>query len=317
MLALKKWSFKAGFRYERTVLNAEFQNGDVSQSYGNLLPSLSIQNTIEKFGSLTLAYSKRIERPNIYQLNPFNNQANPNFVLTGNPKLRPSTGHSLNLSYSKTGRLNLNIDFGYDFSSDKIQRISYLLNDTVTYTTLENIGKDNSANSNFNVIYNITKRLSLNLNAGISYRWLEGMHNNQELTNKGFQYSGNANLGYRPIDGFSLNLNVTGWSPVLQLQGEGSRYMATSLSASKGILKNKGSISLSITNPYQKYIRFISYTTTPEFEQTNLTNYYVRRFSISFNYRFGGLKGYIKRNKNRIEKNDVSKEKNSKGPLGN
>ncbi len=91
-----KWNAKAGLRLEHTTVRADFvsTSSTVNQDYNNLIPSLSVQYNL-KSSNISLGYTDRISRPGIYQLNPFVDASNPNFINTGNPNLQPEVNHSL------------------------------------------------------------------------------------------------------------------------------------------------------------------------------------------------------------------------------
>ncbi|MEJ5964004.1 outer membrane beta-barrel protein [Pedobacter immunditicola] len=57
---------------------------------------------------MNLGYTQRIQRPGIYQLNPFVDRSNPNVQISGNPNLRPVTANALQLVYSIQGAAFVN-----------------------------------------------------------------------------------------------------------------------------------------------------------------------------------------------------------------
>src|SRR5690606_14635029 len=78
---LKRWSIKAGVRFEQTNVDANFVSTEISlgKSYSSMLPSASLKYTVDEAGTMTMGYSRRIQRPGIYQLNPFVDRSNPDF----------------------------------------------------------------------------------------------------------------------------------------------------------------------------------------------------------------------------------------------
>jgi outer membrane receptor protein involved in Fe transport len=101
-LKLKKWVFKGGLRLEHTNVNANFISAGsaAKQSYNNWVPSVSMQRTLKGNNSVTFGYSQRIQRPGIWQLNPFVDSTNVRFINVGNPDLRPVVNRSFELNYS-------------------------------------------------------------------------------------------------------------------------------------------------------------------------------------------------------------------------
>ena len=107
--ASKKLSFKLGTRVENTRIDGRFQqqqseNSGVTQNYLNVLPNLSLnfqpKNEKKPGESVRLAYSRRIQRPQIFYLNPFRNTADTLNVSYGNPRLKPETTDSYELNYT-------------------------------------------------------------------------------------------------------------------------------------------------------------------------------------------------------------------------
>jgi hypothetical protein len=64
--------------------------------------------------------------------------------------------------------------------------------------------------------------------------------------------------------------------------------VSNSLTLNREVLKNnKGSLSLSVRNPFQKYRRFLSEVNDPHFDQLNESYAVIRQYTAAFNYRFG------------------------------
>ena len=70
--------------------------------------------------------------------------------------------------------------------------------------------------------------------------------------------------------------------------------------------KDKGSINLSISSPFQRDRRFFNELNDTRFYQSSESFYVMRRLNLSFNYRFGKLQGDIARKKRGIKNDDVS-----------
>ncbi|RYY11198.1 MAG: TonB-dependent receptor, partial [Cytophagaceae bacterium] len=99
----KKYALSLGARLEYTRIEGEFAGAEsrFTNAYLNVLPSLSATRTLKEPGhTLRLNYSRRIQRPNIYYLNPYVNQSAPNSVSYGNPELSPEFANNFELSYS-------------------------------------------------------------------------------------------------------------------------------------------------------------------------------------------------------------------------
>ena len=89
---------KPGVRYEYTDVGIDYPNTSIP-SYGIFVPSAVVSHSFDANKTLELAYSKRIERPEYRELNPFINRSDPYNITTGNLFLKPEIGNNVELSY--------------------------------------------------------------------------------------------------------------------------------------------------------------------------------------------------------------------------
>ena len=67
-----------------------------------LFPSLYLSKKLNENEEIQLNYSRRVHRPNFWQLNPFIDINDPLNIQQGNPKLKPEFTNSMEFNYSKT-----------------------------------------------------------------------------------------------------------------------------------------------------------------------------------------------------------------------
>lgn len=310
-LKFTKWTGKAGLRLEHTRVNADFTGTPLDKGYNNLIPSISVQRTF-KTSSLSLGFTQRIQRPGIYQLNPFIDKSNPKFISTGNPDLKPELNNTFELNYSNFSKASINVGLSYAFSNNAIQNVSSLqINntaakpDTVTFTTYQNLGSNKTLGLNINTNFSIVKRLTVNINGQVSHVWLKGTYNGQFYTNDGYLGNAFGNIAYKFDNGYRLGLDAGYFSGDVTLQGKSSNFIFNSYSVSKEFLNKKFTVALVANNPYSKFRAFTSTTTTPDFAQTALYQNRYRNFAIRLNYKFGKLNSEIKKNQRGINNDDT------------
>lgn len=306
---LKNWGFKAGLRLEETVVDADFisSGAAVRQDYFNLIPTVSINRKFKDMSSVSFGFTQRIQRPGIWNLNPFVDRSNPNFESTGNPALRPVLSNNFQVNYSRFKKGSINVGMSYAFSNNTIQRISVFDAATnITRSSFENIGKDKSIGTNFNINYPITKKWNFNLSGNLNYVFLEGIINGQLTKNDGMRGYFFGSSGYRFEKGLRVNANFQYSTPYIMLQGQGNSNVYFGVSVNKDIIKDKLSFSASTNNPFHKFRRFTNETAGGNFTQFSSSENYFRSFGVSVNYRFGKLKDAIKKNKRGISNDDVS-----------
>lgn len=303
------WSLKAGIRQEKTVVDANFISSfqRFSANSDNFIPSIAIQRKLGKNRSINFGYTQRIQRPSVWQLNPFENKRD-RFLEYGNPDLKPVLNHNFDLSYNFVKKGSYNPSLSYSFANNNIEYVSSLENDT-TRVTFMNIGNNKTLSNNFYASYPFSKSLSANLNTRISYMWIDGMVNNTLFKNEGFQGSVTANLNYKTGKDWQMGISGGYYSAWITLQGQSNPNYYTSGRVTKQFLNKKVNLSASVNNPFQKMWTWRGERITPQFNEFKNYSRFYRQFNLSFNYKFGKLKDGIRKNKRGINNDDISSEK--------
>lgn len=95
-------SLQLGLRGEYTIYAYDGTNADsldFARSYGNLFPNIAVSYQLSEEGSVNGSYSRRINRPDDPQLNPFLDRSDSLTWRTGNPALLPEFTNSFELGY--------------------------------------------------------------------------------------------------------------------------------------------------------------------------------------------------------------------------
>ncbi|GGH09585.1 TonB-dependent receptor domain-containing protein [Mucilaginibacter phyllosphaerae] len=161
-----KTSVQAGLRAERTSSTGNLVTGNqvVKRQYLDFFPSVFINHTLSDKHEIGISYSRRIDRPNYDNLNPFRYYLDQYTYEQGNPFLKPQYTNSFELSY--TYNKTINVTLGYSRTSDVSTQV--LLTDSVTkatYQTNLNLQSQDSYNININSPYTIAKWWTGNINA--------------------------------------------------------------------------------------------------------------------------------------------------------
>jgi hypothetical protein len=116
----------------------------------------------------------------------------------------------------------------------------------------------------------------------------------------------NVSSGYRFEKEWRLNADVTlNSGGISGIQSTSNGYIASSFSVQKDLVKEKLTFSGSLSNPFTKYRRLREDIDGTDFTQLVKKEMYYRSFNMSLHYRFGKLKGAIKKNKRSIQNDDV------------
>ncbi|ELY2018104.1 TonB-dependent receptor family protein, partial [Flavobacterium psychrophilum] len=98
-----KWETQLGLRMESTNTKgiSITLNQENSNNYLRFFPTAYIIYSQNDNNVFSLNYSKRINRPSFFSLNPFRLYINPYFYSEGNPFLQPSCSHNVEFSYTR------------------------------------------------------------------------------------------------------------------------------------------------------------------------------------------------------------------------
>jgi len=312
-LKTKDWTFKAGARLEATYVTGLFEstNSSVKTDYFNLIPSVSFNRTLKNSQSVSLGFTQRIQRPGIWDLNPFVDKSRPGFEYYGNPDLKAVLSNNFELTYSNFKKGSLNVSLSYNFANNTQQRIlAYIEAENLTKITSQNIGKDRLFGTNINFNYPITSKWNLSLSGNLNYIWLEGFINGTLTKNDGITGYANMNTSYKFENMWKASLSFNYGAPDVMLQGKSNDYYFIAFSGSKDIIKDKLTFSAMVANPFQKYRAYRNYIEGVNFTQERIRENIFRRASIGLSWKFGKLQGAIKKNERSINNDDTKKSSN-------
>ncbi|MDF2430684.1 MAG: iron complex outerrane recepter protein [Mucilaginibacter sp.] len=178
----KGYSVQAGLRAEYTSSSAVGDSSNVIQNisrhYLNLFPSLFINHAINDKNEIGFSYSRRIDRPQYDNLNPFVYHLDPYTYQKGNPYLKPQ--YTNNFEFNYTYNKNITLTLGYSKTTDVITEIPGTDPTTkVSFVTQQNLQIQNAYNVNIYAPYTIAKWWEGNVNVtgfylGFKSNGLEG-----------------------------------------------------------------------------------------------------------------------------------------------
>lgn len=288
-LNMGKWGIRTGARLEKAKVDGLFLSSGTAagQLYTNLVPTLTLSRQFKGISTLRLSYSQRIQRPDLYYLDPYVDRTDPWNISYGNPGLKPALAQVFTLAYNTSfKKSSINLHVFHQFTNNAIQQYTVLDADTVARTTFGNIGR--SQNTSFSSGFNTTlfKKLNINLNSNANYVEYTSTINGKIQNRKGLTYgtSGTASLRLKTWR-FSSTMSYN--APNILVQGKSASYISNSCTLNKFFLKNsKASLSLLVSSPFRQHRRSFTEINEPAFYQLRSSYTVIRRFALSFNYRF-------------------------------
>lgn len=297
---VKQFKIKLGGRVEQTWINAKFNKDSaaITNDYMNFIPTAGISRKIKKAHTLRLNYSKRIQRPWMFYLNPYVNNQNPRSISYGNPNLLPEKTHSVTFSWNYFFKQNsLDISVSNAFTDNVITSYTVLDTNDVSYTTYLNIAKSNTLGLNISFWGMLFGKMQLWASYRTSY--VNITHKLDASRNRsGFNHSGHGNATWNFKYGLSATLGGWVWQGAPTLQSIRPLSYNYNLAVRKAFLKKKLNVGLVANNFLQAKQSLKTITEDPTFYSVSTyNNNLFRYYSVSVSYNFGKLKENISRKK--------------------
>lgn len=298
---LKKnnWGLKAGSRLEKTIINAAFKTtGTVArQNYFNIIPNILVSHKLKGTSTMRLSFTQRIERPALNYLNPYVYILDPKNISFGNTKLTAAVSNVFNLAYNTFVKgTSITANAFYNYTNNSIQQFTFLGTDTIARTTYGNIatGRTVGISASGNTIF--FKKLTVNVNATSSFISFTSPFISKPRKGLVLSISGYSNYNFNK--GWRASGNIGYSTKGVFLQGTSAGYLWNSLSLFKDILQdNRTTLNFSVTSPFSRDRQSFTELNTPDFYQLQQSFSQIRRFTISFNYRFAKVQNEsIKKN---------------------
>lgn len=167
---IKNFGYQLGLRLESS--DYEGRLPDKGQVFNiefpvSLFPSVFLSNKLKNDQELQLNYTRKINRPNFFQLYPFTDYSDSLNISRGNPDLKPEFTNSIELSYQKTFKKNKDSFLGsiyYKNTNDLITRFQVQETSAVT-------GKDILVNTYINAASSYVTGLELTLKTKMTKWW--------------------------------------------------------------------------------------------------------------------------------------------------
>ncbi|MBY0485572.1 MAG: TonB-dependent receptor, partial [Flavobacteriaceae bacterium] len=138
-----KWKYNLGIRSELVSNNGKTltQSTNFSNNYLKFFPSALLQYNLKSDEFLKLGYSKRINRPELDQLNPFLDITDALNPHSGNPYLKPEIVNTLELGYNKEwSKYSFSVNSFYRNATNTIKQYSELQSNGVVLLSPRNFG---------------------------------------------------------------------------------------------------------------------------------------------------------------------------------
>ncbi|THD60745.1 TonB-dependent receptor [Phenylobacterium sp.] len=289
------WTALAGLRLEDVDLDLNqvttVQTHDTS--YVRAYPSLHLAYKISDAQQLTLSYSKRVQRPNPEDLNPFPIQLGPLSFQAGNPNLQPQTTDSFEAGYQyRAGGAYYLATLYYRQNAHGVTDVITAQADGVLLTTKENLSDSKAAELELVANGHLTKTLSYGASMNLYWNEIDAVSDGLEQLldfagrRSAFEVGGRGSLTWQPTARDTFQATTTLNAKRLTPQGYIEPFALTYLGYRHKFRDDLFGV-VTIQDPFEG-LRFRQVTSTPILEDHSDQHIHIRGIFFGVTRTFGG-----------------------------
>ncbi len=250
---LGNFGYQGGVRGEYTYRDITIE--ETSENFNidrwDIFPTVHLSYNLPKENQLMASYTRRIDRPRGWYLEPFITWSNAYNVRQGNPDLQPEYIDSYELSYlNKFGRNSFSFEAYYRVTNNKIERVRSVYQENVFLSTYENVGKDYALGIETMLGLDVQKWWHVDLMGNLYDYKVEGEFNGRDFSESMFSWNIRFNNILRFGDNSRLQFNAMYNSPTISAQGERSDFFMTSLAYKHDFMKKAFSATLQVRDVF-------------------------------------------------------------------
>ncbi len=287
-----RFSYQVGARAELSDVKTELRATDNvnDRSYFDLFPSAHVTYELKNDNSIQASYSRRLNRPRFWNLNPFVSLSDITNIRTGNPNLDPDYTNSYEVGYLKNWALSsLYAGAYYRHTTDVVQWLSRMENG-VTYTRPENFGTMDAYGLEANISKDLAQWWKLSVNGNFYRAITEGTAFDRPLKSDTYTFSGRLNSRITLWKSVNYQTNLFYRAPEETPQGKRKSFTSIDMALSKDILKGKGTLTFSVSDVLNSR-KWRSETFADNFYEESESQWRSRQFRLTFSYRLNQRKG--------------------------
>lgn len=285
-----RFSYQFGLRLEMSdVLTELLQTNERNhRTYTNLFPSVHFTYELSEGNNVQLSYSRRLQRPRFWDLNPFFTFSDARNIFRGNPNLNPEFTDVYEIGHIKYfNKASLSSNVYYRHTEGLIQRIQTLQQDGADLITVrqpENLATEDAIGMEFIFSADPVKWWRMDASVNAFHSSVDGSNLNQSYVRDAFSWFGRINSRLTLWKNLDTQFRFNYRAPQQTAQGDRKSMSYIDLAFSRDVLKGKGTLTFSVNDLFnsQKY-RYVNFG--DNFYSEGIHQRRARRLSLNFNYR--------------------------------
>jgi outer membrane receptor protein involved in Fe transport len=310
------FDYQLGLRseYENRMINQETQNKEYKLDRIDFFPTIHLTRQLPWDLQVQTSYTRRINRPQMSNLDPFVVYLDPQTIRTGNAGLLPEFSNSYELNFEKKlkGNSYISVEGFLKQTSNLIQQISTFDPGTqITTNTFTNIDHDRSMGTELMMYIEPVKWFSLNTSFNIFNYHMFGTPI-PSVANSTNTWNIHVNPTFHLDKKTSIQLSYIYNAPTITAQGTRSGNYSSTLAIKHSILKDKGSITLQARD----LLGSANYNSTTESAHQYKYSSFQRESQVvmlTFSYHINNYKAKQKNKQNQDDSNTNEQDMEQQG----
>ncbi|HET6254912.1 MAG TPA: TonB-dependent receptor [Puia sp.] len=289
-----RFSYMAGLRYEYynyTGNILEGAGGSFGYHMSGVYPSVFLTEKVgnDDISELHLNYSRRVNRPQWWQITPEINYSNPQNPQAGNPHIRPESTNLVELGYNtQFGQIGFNSTLYLKNTLDPMTAYNLPLSQDTLLSTYENANYTNTYGAEIIVRTPITKWWDATTNLNLFQTDINANNLSQGLSNSGFSWFAKLNSNMKVFNSYTFQITGNYNAENYVAQGKILPSGGLDLAIKRDFLKNhSGTVVISLADVFNTERTRIDTYTPGVFYQDAITKPETRVLKINFTYSFG------------------------------
>jgi outer membrane receptor protein involved in Fe transport len=213
----------------------------------DFFPTFHMSYGLSEGHQVMASYTRRIDRPRHWYLEPFITWSDAYNVRQGNPSLKPEYIDSYELGYQKHfGSSMFSLEAYYRLTHDKVERVQSVYEDNVILHTVENVGKDYVFGTEIMLNLGLVRWWNINLMGNLYDYRVEGTLYDRDFSEESFNWRVRANNTFRFAKSTRFQINGFYNSPTVSAQGEREGFYFTDLAIRQDFLNRTLSVAVQV-----------------------------------------------------------------------
>jgi len=258
----EKYSMNLGLRYELADTKSEQRTSDktYTNNYSSFYPTVHLNRKFPKDQEVQISYSRRVNRPDMWSLNPFVDYSNPSYIRYGNPYLKPEYVNAYELGYNKYFKKStINASLFYRKINDVIKRVVFLDDNGAINMTSANLSYGESYGTELVVDHEFFKFWKMSLNLSYFKNVIKGDNTTTSMSNENYSWTSRVNTTVVLPKMFFVQINAFYRGPMVTPNGEMAEMFNADIAVRKDIIKDKLTANIRLSDVFNT-MKFKNYS---------------------------------------------------------